>query len=344
MKAVVKHRRWCRTPGGFTLIELLAVIGVIGILLGLLLPAVQSAEESCAAHKCANNLKQLILAAHSFASAQGGFPPATLWGYPSVQGQNDGGPFSLQVAILPYLDRGDLYNSINLELPSGSLTLLQTYNYTAASQVIGTFLCPSDSFATRSSPFPVNSYRACIGLGEQTVVGNVGVPTRNGTFWGNSPISLAEIQDGLSTTLAFSEKPVGSGVVGRYDPFRDWVEYRGSGSYFSASNWLNACSHLSVADLTRPVGWRRNLDDPWRDIYTFLRLGAAQLACPRLRDGRSQQWLGMFAAKFPSRGRECRDGGWIDTLVRGGCADGDLVGLGRHDPAERSWSPPNDGP
>ena len=251
MKAVVKHRRWCRTPGGFTLIELLAVIGVIGILLGLLLPAVQSARESARRAQCANNLKQLILAAHSFASAQGGFPPATLWGYPSVQGQNDGGPFSLQVAILPYLDRGDLYNSINLELPSGSLTLLQTYNYTAASQVIGTFLCPSDSFATRSSPFPVNSYCACIGLGEQTVVGNVGVPTRNGTFWGNSPISLAEIQDGLSTTLAFSEKPVGSGVVGRYDPFRDWVEYRGSGSDFSASNWLNACSHLSVADLTR---------------------------------------------------------------------------------------------
>src|SRR3954467_6282645 len=93
---------------GFTLIELLVVITIIGVLAGLLLPAVQAAREAARRAHCTNNLKQLALAAHHHHDAKGHFPV----GFVAVDWQNgryDGGT-NLWVEILPYVEQSPLHD------------------------------------------------------------------------------------------------------------------------------------------------------------------------------------------------------------------------------------------
>src|SRR3954451_23649841 len=109
-----------RTPvrlnrGGFTLIELLVVIAIIAVLIGLLLPAVQQAREAGRRAQCISNLKQIALAAASYESSIGIYPPGTF-----IMRINDGPAAGLLqttsgplVHLLPYLDQIQTYNAIN---------------------------------------------------------------------------------------------------------------------------------------------------------------------------------------------------------------------------------------
>jgi prepilin-type N-terminal cleavage/methylation domain-containing protein/prepilin-type processing-associated H-X9-DG protein len=244
---------------GFTMIELVVVMGIIGALIGLILPAVQASRESARRAQCANNLKQLMIATHSFAEARGGFPSSAFWGRTFTRYDHGAGIYSLQCSLLPYLDQGALYNSMNFLLISGSFAWLEQYHRTAATQVLGTFLCPSDRFATRSIPFAGNSYRECTGLGEATLTGNELHLISDGAFMplddGTSRVlNLAAIRDGLSSTLAFSEKPIGSGASGGVDPFRDWIASRLTGNDWTSDAWLNRCSNLSPDELAGAQG------------------------------------------------------------------------------------------
>jgi len=145
---------------GFTLVELLVVIAVIGILVALLLPAVQAAREAARRIQCSNNLKQIGLALHNHLSTHGNFPPAgrgygMCWGMP-VDGEVKN--FSGLVSILPYLELQTIYDQFNHEeafsdsnVNSSGMVVgnpATNGNAALAETVLQAFLCPSDADET----------------------------------------------------------------------------------------------------------------------------------------------------------------------------------------------------
>src|SRR6266700_7397074 len=133
---------------GFTLIELLVVIAIIGVLIGLLLPAVQKVRESAARIQCQNNLKQIGLALHNFESASSRFPPAYAATNPYANGtaygigygdDNRNGPpgWAWGVFLLPYIEQDNLYRSLRLDLPCWAAE-----NAAFVKTRLTSFLCP----------------------------------------------------------------------------------------------------------------------------------------------------------------------------------------------------------
>lgn len=196
----------------FTLIELLVVVAVIALLVGLLLPAVQSAREAAWRVQCLNNLKQLGIALHGYHDAAQTFPAGIMLGIDSMT-PGWGWGFHL----LPYLEQRPAYDSANLQdyLFMGS-------NETVATIRLQAFMCPSggdaspfDSgylgihIAARKDPAPAQ-YVACSGRLKVGVVnpgGLLGLGGQgDGAFYSNSRISIAGVADGLSQTLFVGER------------------------------------------------------------------------------------------------------------------------------------------
>ena len=142
---------------GFTLVELLVVITIIGILISLLLPAVQSAREAARLSQCSNNIKQLGLALHNYHASFGKFPPSSVWRNSSgtfdasqCQVQNNGNLYeNWVILILPQLEQVNLRQQLNLSYPMTDTTHPNA-NGTTNSQAVGTnlaiMLCPSDTY------------------------------------------------------------------------------------------------------------------------------------------------------------------------------------------------------
>ena len=163
-----------RNRRGFTLIELLVVIAIIAILIALLLPAIQSAREAARRAQCTNNLKQLGLAAHSYLSQQGTFPPLVQNGSYNVWGSTFSGatgltglyydpwPLDWTASLLGQLEQIPLFNQLNFAFSSGWLGPLSTgwdpQNTTVLSTQVGVLLCPSeDKKQTTSGPGPART-------------------------------------------------------------------------------------------------------------------------------------------------------------------------------------------
>ena len=193
-----------RSPG-FTLVELLVVIAIVGVLVSLLLPAVQASREAARKISCMNNLKQLGLAMHNHESAYGVLPPGRGSPFPRV--------FSAHVFLLPYCE-GIVFNSIDLESPPITFTLASgkvldgSPNRQAATTVFPLFVCPSDPGSGRvsQSDFGGSNYAVCSGSG-QLEFGSL--RDSDGLFYSGSQTRFGDILDGSSNTVAFSERTLG---------------------------------------------------------------------------------------------------------------------------------------
>ena len=194
--------------GAFTLIELLVVIAIIGVLIALLLPAVQAAREAASRMSCMNNLKQIGLALHNYESVNGVFPPGRINTYIAGNG-HCWGAYS---QLLPFLEQQAVFNTMNFSMnPDPDYTTSSAVvNRTAALVIVSAFLCPSDGgpplVQVGGGMYSGHNYLLSVGSGF-SVVQNPPSPltTPNGILFENSAVRIADILDGTSRTAAISE-------------------------------------------------------------------------------------------------------------------------------------------
>ena len=175
-----------RPRRGFTLIEVLVVVSIVGLLLALLLPAIQGAREAARRLRCSNTFKQLGLAIASYDASHNSFPFA--YNYQTN--------YSLHVALLPFMEAGATYNAMNLSV-SAFRAEFEGINTTATAARGSMLVCPSDGVISNISQ---TNYAACTGDGRPGVAGNGIFGTISG------PQSVV---DGMSSTAAMSEFLVG---------------------------------------------------------------------------------------------------------------------------------------
>ncbi|MCA9036563.1 MAG: DUF1559 domain-containing protein [Planctomycetaceae bacterium] len=188
-----------RRRKAFTLIELLVVIGIIAVLIALLLPAVQSAREAARRIQCRNHLRQIGLALHNYSDVHDKLPPSFVF---SLKGS-----WSVHGRLLPYLEQGNAYSQVRLDVewhePENLATGIQQL-------YIETYHCPSDPNAgTLYDAGPGEGFVQPVNYGFNFGTWLVYDPRTNtgsdGVFFPNSSLSIDSCRDGLSQTLAASE-------------------------------------------------------------------------------------------------------------------------------------------
>lgn len=230
---------------GFTLVELLVVIAIIGILIALLLPAVQAAREAARRMQCTNNLKQMGIALHTYHDATKTFPPGYITNTVSTPAASEFGDlppgWGWGTLILPYAEQTSLYD----QLMSNKLSAWHTANAEWVQRNISMFSCPSDpkaleltdiegdtegtlltyssegddytiaSYVGQSIRFGRSCYTACNGTEESWSFGGLAAGSSgsdslikqhaDGAFYRNSKITIASIVDGTSNTILVGE-------------------------------------------------------------------------------------------------------------------------------------------
>jgi prepilin-type N-terminal cleavage/methylation domain-containing protein/prepilin-type processing-associated H-X9-DG protein len=272
-----------RRRHGFTLIELLVVIAIIGVLIALLLPAVQAAREAARRAQCTNNLKQLALAAQNYHDQMGSFPTA-LYKHPAyVTDSLAWNNASWLVMILPQMEQSPMYNAVNFNIMWGTNVLFgwgpQYYgqqNSTVRVAQLNALACPSDTSPRLDNtnadeiwndPAAGTSYVGSIGdnclacnppAGQVQLCTAVGYPCRgpqladgggSGMFWRYAPaVRIAEITDGTANTFLAGEQ------IMKTTRWNAWVH-----------------ANQSVGTTAMPLNYKlrpANVDD-WVYQYTF---------------------------------------------------------------------------
>jgi prepilin-type processing-associated H-X9-DG protein len=200
------------------LIELLVVISIIGVLVGLLLPAVQSAREAARRMQCTNNLKQIVLATHGYMDVwstlpRGGFLQQISAGSGLYDANGDhyisGGVF---LGLLPYMEQRPLYDAMNFQV-----NVFTAINATLPATGIATLWCPSDYGTSDPQTLPDGEFYdpGLFTMNYTSYAGNFGTwhmgwtpqynNWLNGLFNADGAIRAASVTDGYSNTMAFSE-------------------------------------------------------------------------------------------------------------------------------------------
>jgi prepilin-type N-terminal cleavage/methylation domain-containing protein/prepilin-type processing-associated H-X9-DG protein len=182
---------------GFTLIEVLVVVSIIGVLVALLLPAVNATREASRRASCVNNLMQLSIALQNYAGAHNALPPGVVNDTGPILNRPRGYHAGWMVMILPFVEARAVARQVD-----GATSIYDPANLTARRTTIATFLCPSDPAGVRRPDgIAANNYAAC----HHDVEKPIGSRDR-GVFFLNSRVRHEDVTDGTSCTIFLGEK------------------------------------------------------------------------------------------------------------------------------------------
>ena len=193
----------------FTLVELLVVIAIIGILIALLLPAVQAAREAARRSQCSNNMKQFGLALHNYHDTFKVFPPSAINSPDDLGGE----AIAAWVLILPFMEQTAIHDMWDFNYGQND-----SHNHEANRQTVAAYFCPSkprsklrgDDSASNYSSSAYGDYATCAGTGHSN---NTNSFYWKGLFGSNSRTAFRDITDGTSNTFAMGEKRTDEGTL-----------------------------------------------------------------------------------------------------------------------------------